>query len=207
MKEQLLHRKFEHIYKVIRTPRFLSLEALGGEIPFWISAYDPHDEVMVNQEIHNLIARLKKNDSISAHLVNLFELSIFIADQHLGRDKLFEIEKMKSGKKRSSGDSLPDKKRFMKALQSVINIHERLIPSIREQIEQNKPDLFLINGVGAVYPFIRSHTILNNLQSAVTDIPTLMFFPGTYTGRSLELFGLLKDDNYYRAFNIDQYKV
>jgi hypothetical protein len=34
-----------------------------------------------------------------------------------------------------------------------------------------------------------------------------MFFPGRYTGQSLELFGLLKDDNYYRAFNIDNYKI
>jgi len=207
MKEQYLHRKFEHIYNVIRTPRFLSLEALGGEIPFWISAYDPQHEVPVNQEIHNLVARLKSNDNISAHLVNLFELSISIADEHLGREKLHETEIKKSGRKRKSDESHQDKTRFKKAMQSIVNVHERLIPSIRSQLEDKKPNLLLINGVGAVYPFIRSHTILNNLQSAVTDIPTLMFFPGTYTGRSLELFGLLKDDNYYRAFNIDQYKV
>ena len=39
------------------------------------------------------------------------------------------------------------------------------------------------------------------------DKPTVMFFPGEYRhsleqGASLELFGLLHDDKYYRAFNI-----
>ncbi|HAB28695.1 MAG TPA: DUF1788 domain-containing protein, partial [Xanthomarina gelatinilytica] len=31
---------------------------------------------------------------------------------------------------------------------------------------------------------------------------TVAFFPGEYNGHSLNLFGKLKDDNYYRAFNI-----
>jgi hypothetical protein len=39
------------------------------------------------------------------------------------------------------------------------------------------------------------------------DKPTVMFFPGKYkesieNGTSLELFGILEDDKYYRAFNI-----
>ncbi|MNC74185.1 hypothetical protein D3C75_1254980 [compost metagenome] len=49
--------------------------------------------------------------------------------------------------------------------------------------------------------------MLNNLQSTAKSKPTVMFFPGEYRysleqGASLELFGLLHDDKYYRAFNI-----
>jgi hypothetical protein len=49
--------------------------------------------------------------------------------------------------------------------------------------------------------------VLNNLQSTAKTKPTVMFFPGEYRfslehGASLELFGLLHDDKYYRAFNI-----
>ena len=63
-----------------------------------------------------------------------------------------------------------------------------------------------------VYPYIRSHNVLNNLQSTAKDKPTVMFFPGRYThalatGASLELFGMLHDDKYYRAFNILNYEV
>ena len=48
---------------------------------------------------------------------------------------------------------------------------------------------------------------LHNLQKVAKDQPTVMFFPGEYThslekGASLDLFGRLHDDKYYRAFNI-----
>jgi hypothetical protein len=54
--------------------------------------------------------------------------------------------------------------------------------------------------------------VLNNLQSTAKDKPTVMFFPGTYThsletGSSLDLFGRLHDDKYYRAFNIFHYEA
>jgi len=194
MREEELHKKFEHIFGVITNPKFLSMEALGGEIPFWISAYNPTQEVGVNEEIQNLTKKLQ-NEGIMPHLVNLFRLSMELVDQHIGLDKMFQVEQRKS------------KERFKKALQSSVNIHERLIPTIADQVKEHSPDVLLINGVGSVFPFIRSHNVLNNLQSAVKEIPTLMFFPGNYTGQSLELFGLLKDDNYYRAFNIDNYNL
>jgi hypothetical protein len=170
------------------------MDALGGEIPFWISTYDPTQEIEVNTEIQNLVKKLQ-NEGVEPHLINLFTLSIDIIEEHLGLEKMVRVEKRKS------------KERFKKALESTINIRERLIPTIKEQVDNHSTDLLLINGVGSVFPYIRSHNVLNNLQSAIKEVPTLMFFPGEYTGRSLELFGLLKDDNYYRAFNIDNYKL
>jgi hypothetical protein len=69
----------------------------------------------------------------------------------------------------------------------------------------------VINGVGEVYPYIRPHNVLNNLQRVAKDQPTVLFFPGAYThslekGTSLDLFGRLHDDKYYRAFNIYDYQ-
>lgn len=194
MIEEQLHKKFDHIFEVISTPTFLSMEALGGEVPFWISTYNPTQETGVNTEIHNLTKKLK-NNGITPCVINLFELSIELVEKHIGLEKMLMVEKRKS------------KKKFKKALQSTINIHERFIPAIKEQVETRDHDMLIIHGVGAVFPFLRSHTILNNLQSSVKTVPTLMFFPGKYNGQSLELFGLLKDDNYYRAFNIDNYKL
>jgi len=194
MIEEDLHKKFEHILQVIQKPSFLKMDALGGEIPFWISTYSPTQEEEVNTEIRNLLKKLQ-NSGIEPHLVNLFELSIRLVDKHIGLEKMFKIEQRKS------------KQKFKERLSSTINIHERLIPTIENEIEEANPDLLFINGVGASFPVIRSHNVLNNLQSAVKDIPTVMFFTGEYTGQSLNLFGKLKDDNYYRAFNIDNYKL
>lgn len=194
MQIENLYTKFDHIHRVISTEKFLKMEALGGEIPFWISAYNPTQEVEVEKEIINLEKRLS-NDGKNVLSVDLFALSMDIIQRYVGVKELLAIEQKKK------------KDTFKRALQSTINIHERLIPAIKEQVEEQAPKVLFVTGVGKVFPFIRSHNVLNNLQSSIKTIPTLMFFPGRYTGQSLDLFGLLKDDNYYRAFNIDIYKL
>ncbi len=63
-------------------------------------------------------------------------------------------------------------------------------------------DILLITGVGKVYPFMRSHNILDNIQHIFSDIPVVMLYPGFYNGQELSLFSEYDDGNYYRAFNI-----
>ena len=72
--------------------------------------------------------------------------------------------------------------------------------------------ILFITGVGAVYPVIRTHTILTNLQKLGREKPTILFFPGLYTfkdgrGSALDLFGRLNEDRYYRAFNLNDYSI
>ena len=192
--QEITHNKFAHVLKVVSSESFLKMDALGGEIPFWIAPYDieAHDQVEI--EIKNLQTKLA-NTGIKTELIDLFELSCSIIEANIGLEKMFDVEKRK------------DKEKFKRALQSTVNIHDRLIPAIIERLSASEPQILLIKGVSSVYPFIRSHTVLNNLQSAVKHIPTVMFFSGAYSGNSLNLFGLMKDDNYYRAFNIDNQKI
>ncbi len=190
---ELTHKKFQHIHEVLSSESFLKMDALNGEIPFWIAPYDIATQNQVEQEITNLTVKLE-NTGIKTLVVDLFELSCELIDDNIGLKEMFELELEM------------DKTDFKDAIQSTINIHERFIPAIVEKVATTNPNILLLKGVGAVYPFIRSHTVLNNLQSAVKNIPTVMFFCGSYTGQSLNLFGTLKDDNYYRAFNIDTYK-
>jgi hypothetical protein len=68
--------------------------------------------------------------------------------------------------------------------------------------------IVLITGVGKSFPIIRSHTILNNLQSIFKKNPVVMIYPGRFSARKghLKLFDRLDDDNYYRAFPIIERK-
>jgi hypothetical protein len=63
-------------------------------------------------------------------------------------------------------------------------------------------DVLLISGVGKVYPFMRSHKILDNIQHIFEDIPVLMLYPGEFNGQDLNLFEQFLDGHYYRAFNL-----
>ena len=92
-------------------------------------------------------------------------------------------------------------------LQGVLDPESYLIPAIAEQLKAIEFDVLFLTGVGEVFPYIRSHNVLNNLQSTAKDKPTVIFFPGAYSytaeaGSSLDLFDRLHDDKYYRAFNI-----
>ena len=57
-----------------------------------------------------------------------------------------------------------------------------------------------LTGVGKVFPFVRAHNIMNNLHQVLDSVPVVMFYPGTWNGQSLSLFGTITDGNYYRAF-------
>lgn len=187
-------KNFEHLYRVISSNEFLRMESLGGEIPFFISAYDPKRQIEINRAVKGLKNKLETT-GIPILEINLYDVSMDILSEELGINEVFELERNM------------DKREFKEALQSVLDINSVLIPKIKMNIDNSAAMVYFITGIGMVFPFIRSHNILNNLQNVAKKAPTVMFFPGDYNGLSLELFGLLKDDNYYRAFNIDNYKL
>jgi len=187
-------RKFDHLYKVISSPNFLNKQSLGGEIPFFISTYNAKEEV-AQQEAIRLLKNKLDNAGVPVLEINLYEVACSILEAKGGIERMFKVERKKS------------KDKFLRALQSSLNIHLVLMPRIKELIEASNAKVYFLTGIGASFPFIRSHNILNNLQNVAKDSPTVAFFPGDYNGHTLNLFGLLKDDNYYRAFNIDTIKV
>ena len=185
-----LASKFITLADKITDQSFLKKEALGGEIPFFISAYNAKQELEVRESIKLLINKLETN-GVSVLELNLYDIVCEILEEKGGMERMFSIEMSKS------------KDKFLRALQSTLNIHQILMPKIKEKIEENQAKVYFLTGIGMVFPYIRSHNILNNLQNIAKEAPTLTFFPGEYNGHTLNLFGLLKDDNYYRAFNID----
>ena len=189
MKIESLEIKYDKLFSNLKKDSFLSMSALGGEIPFYIVPYNPEQENDVVKKTSQLKTRLSR-DGISVYEINLFDLSLSMLEDRGVLDKIISKEQSLS------------KDKLFKTLQGVLDSETKLIPRIEELTKENQSQMLFLTGVGQVFPFIRSHTILNNLQNYIKDRPTVMFFPGTY-GKDLSLFGRLKDDNYYRAFNLD----
>lgn len=191
MKRENIVKKFDKIYEKVTTDAFLQMKALGGEVPFFISSYPIEQQNEVYSEIERLKHRLHEK-SIEVVEVNLYDIVIEILRERDILERVLEREK-------SLG---PDK--MEKTLLGVLDVQKSVIPHIQRKVaESPEAKILFLTGIGEVYPYLRSHVVLNNLQNAVKQIPTLMFYPGNYTGRSLELFGRFKDDNYYRAFSLD----
>lgn len=189
LKLESLETKYEKLFNNLKKESFLSMSALGGEIPFYIVPYNPVQENDVAQKTKQLKDRLSLM-GISVYEINLFDLALSMLEERNVLEKIVAKE-----------SALSKTKRF-KTLQGVLDSETKLIPHIEQLVKDNPSQMIFLTGVGQVFPFIRSHTILNNLQNSIKDRPTVMFFPGTY-GADLSLFGKMKDDNYYRAFNLD----
>lgn len=181
---------FNKIYNILIKESFLKMEALGGEIPFYIAPYKAEKELEVREEIKALKNRLE-NNGIPILELNLYSIVCEIMEERGGIERRFEMET-------SLG-----KTKFMRNLQSSLNLQRTLMPAIENKIKAfPEAKIYFLTGIGLVYPYLRSHIILNNLQSITTAAPTLMFYPGDYDGHSLSLFSLSENNNYYRAFNI-----
>jgi hypothetical protein len=192
--ERPLSERFDHLLEILSSEKFLKMQGLGNEVPFFICPYYPNEAVEMGKLGNQLIKQLSKQ-GIKVLKINLYDLSIELLKKRGIWEKVLSIE---------TTISKPELKEL---LQSVLDPEKHLIPAIAEKMAQDEFDIMFITGVGEVFPYIRSHTILNNLQSTAKDKPTVMFFPGEYRqsieeGSSLDLFGRLHDDKYYRAFNI-----
>lgn len=192
--ERDLNSMFEHLVKVMASERFLNKSGLGKEVPFFICPFKPHLAVEMEKMRHSLIKTLAKKE-IRVLDINLYDLSVELLKKRNLWQRILDIE------------ISVQKELLLETLQGVLNAEKYLVPAIEEKMLENPSRIMFITGVGEVFPFIRSHNVLNNLQRIVKDIPLVMFFPGDYSyspveGSALALFGMQQDDRYYRAFDI-----
>ena len=194
METRPIQERFQHLLALICSQRFLKLQGLGNEVPFFICPYRQEESVEMGRTQRQLINRLAQN-GVRVLEVNLYDTSVDLLRRRGIWDQVLEIE------------STVSKEEILELLQGTLDPEAHLIPEITSMMSQGAFDVMFITGVGEVFPYIRSHNVLNNLQCTAKDKPTVMFFPGAYThsleqGASLDLFGRLHDDKYYRAFNV-----
>lgn len=189
-----IQERFGHLLEIMSGDRFLKKQGLGNEIPFFICPFKPEEGVEMTRIQRQLINRLEQS-GIRILEINLYDLSIEMLQERGIWERILQMEEGVS------------KEQLRELLQGVLDPEAHLVPTIAAKMQSADFDILFITGVGEVFPYIRSHNVLNNLQSTAKEKPTVMFFPGSYThslesGASLDLFGRLQDDKYYRAFNI-----
>ena len=177
-------------------PRLLSADVLdnrgaGGEIGFWIFDYPPEREMEMRLWLEDVIVPgiQKQRPELRYAVIDLFQEVITLLQERKLLDKAYEMQSRK-------GDAA-----LLASLRSVLK-EDRLAARLVEKHEVAQLDLLIVKGVGAVYPMLRTHTLLSALHPHMTHTPLLMLYPGRYDGLSLKLFNKLSDDNYYRAFRL-----
>src|SRR5690554_6019778 len=126
--------KFEHIYQAVTSQSFLKGEVIGGEIQFYIAAYDAKKELEVRDSIQRLIRKVDTM-GIPVKEINLYDLICEILEEKGGMERMFRVEKAKS------------KDKFLRALQSSLNMHNILIPKIKEIVETSNARVYFLTGI------------------------------------------------------------
>ncbi|MGG3693107.1 DUF1788 domain-containing protein [Heyndrickxia ginsengihumi] len=183
-----LNARLDQIIPRIKEDKFIEGRGLGNEISFYVFDYEPQSELVVRDYIKH-VKKEFSYDGSSRRIIefDLYKMLIEITKEKKIFDRIFEMEKRQG------------KEALFKAMTTFAK-PDIFLQKVKEQIGDH--NVVFLTGVGKVYPFVRSHNILNNLQEVLDKIPVIMFFPGKYDGQSLQLFGKFKDDNYYRAFRL-----
>jgi hypothetical protein len=191
----------ERLFKTLSHPSFLAMNGLANEVPIFIQTYEPAQEDVIRRMVESLAIRLQST-GIALKSLDLFSLVLEeLEENHILNDLL-----------RDEANS--QKAEILETLQNYSDPQTHLIPRLIRAIGEVGAQLTLITGSGRIFPFLRTHTILESLQPAMLRHPVVIFFPGEYAqdpagGSHLRLFGSIPspriNNPYYRATNLDHY--
>ena len=187
-----LDERLDRAEAIIKKPSFRENKGLGNEVGYYIFDYPAEQELLVRERI----AYMKRKNEQPADEYRIVEFDLYniiidILQQKGYLEKCFEFEKTRGFD------------RITKAVGNMLRITAK-DSMIVSHIEKNTPEksIVFLTGIGKCYPILRAHTVLNNLHQVIDHVPVVLFYPGKYDGQELMLFSEIKDDNYYRAFQL-----
>lgn len=182
--------RLDKIWDRISDEDFLANRGVANEVRYYVFDYESCDELIMREKIKAL-KKQNNPDADGFQIVeyDLYELVIGILEEKGYLDKCIKFEDAKG----------------MEYVYTAVSKMLRLTNDdnlIVNKIVAETPDhaVVFLTGVGKVFPFVRSHNVLNNLHQVLDKVPVVMFYPGQWNGQSLSLFGTINDGNYYRAF-------
>ena len=198
-----MHDLSERLFKTLSHPNFLTMKGLANEVPIFIQTYEPEQEDALRRMVESLAIRLQ-NTGITLKSLDLFELVLEELEEHDILQGLLESE------------ATSEREDVLETLQNYSDPKTHMIPRLIRAIDGDGSQLTLVTGPGRIFPFLRTHTILESLQPAMFRHPVVIFFPGEYAqdptgGSHLRLFGSIPspriNNPYYRATNLDHYRL
>lgn len=196
-------KKFEHI----GTPeaRAFIVERLSDDTLLGRKGYTMRQSTYVlpyppsqRSYARDLIAAICSDDlpnrGVRAVQVNLYDIVLDYLDSEGMWEPLCEAEQT------ATRDEL------IMMLQDTISVSDVIKPAVEAAIDDSACDIAFITGVGETFPFVRTHTLLGEIE---TDKPVVLVFPGEYRqnadgSTSLDILNIPSEANggYYRATNV-----
>lgn len=186
--------KLKHLREKIADSDFQQNRGLSNEVSYYILAFAPQDQLLVTEEVSSMKQQLNR-ETVGVDIVefNLYNIMWELLDDMGIRDDVIAMEE-------SDGmDYLIEQ--LNNALEMTSS--ENLFVQYMQRHLPKDPVIVFVTGIGEIFPLIRAHKVLNTMHQIIDSVPVVFFYPGTYDSLSLSMFGESKEDNYYRAFQIN----
>lgn len=181
-----IKQELDKIKGRISDANFLANKGLSNEVGIHVFKYAPQDELIVRDYIERLLSTPSDDYRIIER--DMYKILVEILEEKRVLGSVPSLEEKKG-------------KDYLLAQLQKIATPEAFLAKMKYEPHQ-RGDVLFLTGVGKVYPFMRSHKMLDSMQQVFTDIPIVMFYPGGFNGQSLILFDKFHDGNYYRAFDL-----
>ena len=178
----------------------LSDEALLGRKGYtmrqstYVLPYPPAQRSYARDLVAAICSDDLPNRGVRAVQVNLYDVVLDYLDSEDMWEPLCEAEQT------ATRDEL------IMMLQDTISVSGVIKPVVEAAIDDSGCDIAFITGVGETFPFVRTHTLLGEIE---TDKPVVLVFPGEYRqnadgSTSLDILNIPSEANggYYRATNV-----
>jgi hypothetical protein len=161
--------------------------------------YNPEMEYEVEKEILHIKNSLyRPNNYLDVMVLDIFEEFInFLKNEKFGNTTKFNFFMEHESTKKDAVD---------KALKQDAYT-EKFMNYLRDKIAAHHNDAdfevayVFIKGFGNSYPYIRASRFMSNFEKHIRGYKLIMFYPGVAKGY-YSLFGLLQDENLYRAIKL-----
>ncbi len=196
MTKEKLKIDFRMIEQEIKEDSFINNEGLSNEVAYYIYHYNPKYELLVRDYVDKMAKKYPiGKKALSIVHIDLYDEMIHYIENRGLLEKAYDMEEEYgySYLHRSISNLL--------RMDLEESFFVDLIKTKTQELEGNY--VVFISGIGKAYPIVRAHHILNNLHLNYDKAPVIFFYPGSFTGQSLSLLNIINDQNYYRAFSLN----
>ena len=190
-----LTNRLNKILPRVTSEAFLSSEGIGKEIACYIFDYPAEEEFQDREYLDMMMGRFASHHSQLRVLhLNLLDVALALLTKRDLMDGAFKMEAAQGSAK------------VLDTLKGLLSA-EKIRDFIATEHHPAEHVLFLVSGVGSIWPILWAHNLLNCLHTIMGQTPLVMFYPGKFDGTTLRLFGRIASGTsepgtspYYRAF-------
>jgi hypothetical protein len=168
--------------------------------PAYMYMYDATKEYEIDKEILDIKNRLHRpNNYLDVMIIDIFEVFVeYLKQEKFGKVTKYQFytehekDKFDAVDKALKQDAYD--KRFLNYLDNKIKVHF-------ENGSSCEVAYVFVKGFGNAFPYLRASRFMSNFEKYIKGYKLIMFYPGEAKSY-YSLFGLLKDENLYRAIKL-----